>query len=447
MKSLKLYIFVFLAVTFHLSSADVQNGVLTPGAENKDLAMIDGENITEFQVFGYPSMRSRQYLNADERTDIIEKYIFEIILQKEGKIPSVLNSEDYKKNYRSLIEKNAAMKLKEDLINNRFNSVESSKKDNTNDTGEVKQFIENYIDSILNVFNVRFNDSLFVKISMLKTASVEELAEKIQSEYPNKVLISWNGNNMVTNDLVRAVKKVKPYHLKNLNDAKILRRLIDGSIINSILTLEAEKQGYMENPEVIRETEEQIKYLIPKKYLDIISSEDKFVPTKDEMIDYYIENKDDRSLWSRRKMWVYEIFKEYNNEDSDKTNDKINVAIELENIRQKVLNGEEFEKYAKFYPRPHTKDGELGFVFEDDYAMIGKEAFKMNSGDISDLIIQQKAISVIKVTQVQEPMLYKFDYVENIIRKKLTDSKRELFLENYKNELFKKYKVKILNQD
>ena len=119
--------------------------VLTPGAENKDLAMIDGENITEFQVFGYPSMRSRQYLNADERTDIIEKYIFEIILQKEGKIPSVLNSEDYKKNYRSLIEKNAAMKLKEDLINNRFNSVESSKKDNTNDTGEVKQFIENYI--------------------------------------------------------------------------------------------------------------------------------------------------------------------------------------------------------------------------------------------------------------------------------------------------------------
>lgn len=146
-------------------------------------------------------------------------------------------------------------------------------------------------------------------------------------------------------------------------------------------------------------------------------------------------------------MWVYEIFKEYNNEDSDKTNDKINVAIELENIRQKVLNGEEFEKYAKFYPRPHTKDGELGFVFEDDYAMIGKEAFKMNSGDISDLIIQQKAISVIKVTQVQEPMLYKFDYVENIIRKKLTDSKRELFLENYKNELFKKYKVKILNQD
>ena len=212
-----------------------------------------------------------------------------------------------------------------------------------------------------------------------------------------------------------------------------------------IIIINNKKRGCFKNDDVIKETEDQMRYLAARIYRDVIYSDDKFIPTKDEMIDYYIENKNDSTLWSRRKMWVFEIFKEYNNEDDIKENDKINVAIELENIRQKILSGEEFEKYAKFYPRPYSKDGELGFIFEDDHAMIGKTASEMNEGDISDLIIQKKAISIIKVTQVQEPMLYKFEYVEEIIKRRLVSLKKDEFKDRHKNELFQKYKVKIKN--
>ena len=69
----------------------------------------------------------------------------------------------------------------------------------------------------------------------------------------------------------------------------------------------------------------------------------------------------------------------------------------------------------------------------------------MNSGEISDLIIQEKAISVIKVDNVQEPALYKFDYVEDLIKRRLIDEKKRQFFHNYKKELFKKYKVEFIS--
>ena len=141
-------------------------------------------------------------------------------------------------------------------------------------------------------------------------------------------------------------------------------------------------------------------------------------------------------------MWVFEIFKKYDNSDENEENHKIKVAIELENIRQKIIvDGEKFEKYAKFYSRPHSRDGELGFIFETDHAMVGKTAAEMDEGDISDLIIQEKAISIIMVTKVQQPLLYKLDFVEDIIKRRLIKIKRNHFFEEYKKEMFAKYRV------
>ena len=260
----------------------------------------------------------------------------------------------------------------------------------------------------------------------------------------NKEIIKCGDQTVQLRYLYDQIRLVKPYHLQNLSDIKMLKAMSEGKILNSLLKKKAETKGLFKNKLVIQQTKDQLKYFIAGKYKEIISSDGKFIPNKEEMIDYYIAHKDDEELKSKRKMWVFEIFKFYDNSDDKKDNDKIKVAIELENIRQKIISGEEFEKYAKFYPRPHTKDGELGFIFESDHALVGKTAAKMNEGDISDLIIQEKAISIIKVTKVQESMLYKFEYVEEIIKRNLIASKRESFLENYRKELFKKYKVDVI---
>jgi len=449
-----------------------QDGILTPFTDNIEVAKIGSDPLTEFQVFGYPSsVRDRKIMTHDERSKIIEEYIYELLLQKESHVPSVLNTGEYRKNYEALLKKNSAMKLKDDLIESRFLSLEKVESfyrqnkekieelklaDNKTELNalikkdkhqEIRDYLDKYIDSLSLSYDVRYNEDVFAKISSIKSDNPEEFSEELKKSMPNEVLITWNEEKIYTNALLTPLKDVKPWRMKDLSNPKILKRLVDGSIINSILTSEAEKRGYFKREDVIEETQDQMKYLAARIYRDVIYSDDKFIPTKEGMIDYYIENKDDRSLWSRRKMWVFEIFKEYNNEDDIEENDKINVAIELENIRQKILSGEEFEKYAKFYPRPYTKDGELGFIFEDDHAMIGKTASKMNEGEISDLIIQKKAISIIKVTQVQEPMLYKFEYVEEIVKRKLISLKKEEFMDRHKNELFKKYGVKLSNNN
>ncbi|MFO7809856.1 MAG: hypothetical protein R6V47_00600, partial [Candidatus Delongbacteria bacterium] len=75
----------------------------------------------------------------------------------------------------------------------------------------------------------------------------------------------------------------------------------------------------------------------------------------------------------------------------------------------------------------------------------GKTAANMKEGEVSELIIQDKAISVIKVYEVQKPMLYKFEYVEDTIKRRLIDINREMFLDNYRQELFEKYNVAFID--
>lgn len=445
--------------------------ILTPDSENSIVAKMNGEAVKEFEVFGYPaSVKERKQLSIEERNRTIYNYIFERILQTEGNVTDVLNSEDYKGNYDNLISKNSVEYLRQSLLNEKFFNKKAVEKHYKTDKQkfskngvrndeliiadlkkikdkEIKKFVKDYLDKLKKDNNVRYRNEIFTEISKIKAKDPEEFSEKLKEIGLTKELIAYEDQQVQVNQLYNQIKEIKPYHLGSLSDIETLKAMIDGRILNSLLIKEARKKGIRENKTVIEQTKEQLKYFVGRKYIEILTSDDKFIPTKDEMIDYYIAHKNEESLKSKRKMWVFEIFREYSNKDSIDNNDKIQVAIELENIRQKIIKGDDFEKYAKFYPRPHTKDGELGFIFETDHAMVGKTAAKMNEGDISDLIIQEKAISVIKVTKVQEPMLYKFEYVEEIIKRNLIEMKREKFLENLRNELFKKYRVELVGNN
>jgi len=463
--------FILVTILFILTFLQAQNTeLLTPFTDNIPLAIVNEDTIREYSVFGYPSsVRERKKLSVSERQKIINEYIFNLLLQTEGDIPEVINSEEYKKNYNELVSKNAVEHLKELLIEENFlteKKISTFYKENKSkypdfksEEGrkkvisdmrkqkdpEIKKYISDYLDELKKENNVVYSEDLFKEIAAIKAKDSEEFSESVKKIGINKEIIKCGDQTVQLRHLYDQIRLVKPYHLNSLSDIKILKAMAEGKLLNSLLKKKAEKKGLFKNNLVVALTKEQLKYFIAGKNKEIISSDGKFIPTKDEMIDYYIEHKNDDELKSKRKMWVFEIFKFYDNNDEREDNDKIKVAIELENIRQKIISGEEFEKYAKFYPRPHTKDGELGFIFESDHALIGKTAAKMNEGDVSDLIIQEKAISIIKVTKVQESMLYKFEYVEEIIKKNLIESKREKFLENYRKELFDKYKVKYIS--
>ncbi|MBN2790517.1 MAG: peptidyl-prolyl cis-trans isomerase [Candidatus Delongbacteria bacterium] len=445
------------------------NLVLTPGYENKVLATIDGKEIKEFDVFGIPSFsKIREKISLQTRIAKIQDHILDVIFQKEGNTPEITNSVDYVKTYNMISKKISVDQFRDDLIDKKFlgkrqieeyyelnkdkypegmKDIAKIKEDLRNSRKrEIDSFISHTLDSLKIDKKVEYNEELLRKIAEIRLSEPSVFADSLKSIGLGKVLVSYKDQKKTITDLYAVVRNFKPYHMDNLNNIRVLKSLVDGEILNELLAEIAKSKGYLDDKRVIENSKDKMKYFISSEYKKRLFQVDNFKPTKDELIDYYIEHKDDPELKTRKKMWTFEIFKAYDNSDSIDTNDKIKVALELENIRQKILNGESFEKYAKFYARPSTRDGELGYIYRTDYAMIGETADKLEVNEISELIIQQKAISIVKVTEIKNPQLYKFDYVEEIVKNRVIDQKRDKFKDELKSKLFKKYNVVFLGE-
>ncbi len=471
-------VFIFINAAFimfssaHLFGADGtgQDETLTPYVRDIPVVKIENEIFTEYQVFGPPSAaRNRRHMTGSERREIIDDFALRRILMKEGNIPLITNSPEYRLNYQRLQERNSVEYLKDYIVEKYYIGEDlkqrflAENKDNYSDLNDpeirerfiedikssekagVRNFVKSYLDSLKIVYGIEYNEDLLSRIADMKADNPDALANKVFRIGANKVLVSLADQKITVSSLASEIRRVKPYHLRHLSSVSVLKSMVEGPLLNSILSMQAKKKGLVDIEPVISQTDYQMSYFSARKYEDILLQESKFLPSREEMYTYFIENRDDVTLWSRRKMWVWEIFKHYDNDDENEDNHKIRVAIELENIRQKILNeGESFEKWARLYSRPRSRDGELGFIFESDYSMVGKTAAEMNEGDISGLIIQEKAISIIKVTQVQEPMVYKFDFVEPIIRRRLIERNMQEFYDNYRSEMFEKYNVEYI---
>ena len=442
--------------------------VLTPSNENMTIAKIMDKEIKEFDVFGIPGFsKSRIKMTNSKRMGKIQDYILDTIFQTEGNIEEIVNSGDYRRTYKNISKKIAVDQLREDLIEKAFlksvqiedyykkNEIKYSqgmkeadrikndlRKEKSKDIG---RYISGILDSLKTVHEVKYDEKLLLRISKIETLDQFKYADSLFILGANLELVRCKEQRSTVKDLAKIVKEMKPYHLGNLKKVSVIKSLIDGKILNELLISFAESKGYFDDKRVVGQTVDKMKYFVSSEYKKRLFNPNNLKPSKDELIDYYIEHKDDSELKTRKKMWTYEIFKFYNDKDSLESNDKIKVAIELENIRQKILAGESFEKYAKFYARPNTRDGELGYIYKTDHAKIGETANQLKANEVSELIIQEKAISIIKVTEVKKPQLYKFDYVEEIVKNRVVDEKRDRLKNELRRKLFKKYKVELLN--
>ena len=415
--------------------------VLTPGYENITLAKIDGKDIKEFDIFGVPSFsKARNKMSNSKRAGKIQDHILDVIFQTEGNIPEIINSQSYKRTYKLLSRKVAVDLYREDITKKELKNT----KNDPNKSKEINLYVTKILDSLKIAHSVNYNEELFRSISKIGISDPNKFADSLLVIGGEKELVVYKGKKARIRDLAVVVKQLKPYHIGNLRKASVLKSLVDGKILNELLVEVARSKGYFKDERVGEKTIDQMKYFVSSEYKKRLFSPNNLKPSKDELIDYYIEHKDDSELKTIRKMWTYEIFKTYDNNDDTESNDKIKVALELENVRQKIIAGESFEKYAKFYARPNTRDGELGYIYRTDHAMIGQTANSLKINEISELIIQKKAISIVKVTEIKEPQLYKFDYVEEIVKNRVIDNKRDKLKNELRRKLFKKYKVELL---
>lgn len=493
--SIKKYLFttMILVISLNIFASELENNldneekfpqvsdlIPSPGRINKLVATYSTElnktiELYEFDVFGIAKydVKSKK-LTKQQRFNKIKDKIFDKILVIEGKKTDIDKSLSYKNNHDDMLDKNSVIYfydmrivgkfVTDKMIETEYNSnrkkflldFESEKKNVkkllvSQNSKKISDYAKFFMDSLRTSYKVYYNDSLYNEmLNRFNFNSKQKLIDSVKSLRGNQTLARYNKIDLKASYLASRIENVKPMNIPFLKQRKnALRNLTDGLIINELLTLEARKAGMHEINKVKIQSDMDMESYIGTTYKKRMFSENKFFPSGIEVENYYIDNKyKDESFKSKHKMQVYEIIMFYENDDEDSENDKIKVYSKMEELRQKILESKdelEFEKYSKFYNRPHSRDGFLGWIFKTDLSMIGETAFNMHEGEISDLIVQKKAISMLKVVKVQKPMVYAIKYVEEIIKQKLMKENRRNYKEKTIRDLFGKYEVKIID--
>jgi len=459
-----------------VETVDLLKNIPSPGKKNQLLAtFINGKDtvkIKEFDVFGTPSLYSYpEMLNKVEREAKIHSYVFYKQLCIEGEKGEAATSVDYEKMFNNAIKREAAIYMQdflilpkvvtEDSINTyylankakypegpvkaRQKLLDILKKKNEK---KVNLTAQQWLDSVRTEYGMEYNEELLNRVAKFNFITTSSLTDSLNSlsatDLAAAVITCIKLDNRVTlAGLVKILKEIPPQHLATFMSVPKLKNLINGPILNQILTAEANKFKLTENPLVIEKTRESLKPALGSIQEKILFVDGNFIPTKNEMVQYFNKNNQtDKDLWCKRKMDVMEVFKPFDDTNNDSTNHKIRVAIEMENILESIKKGEDIDKFARLYHRKMSQYGHLNWIFREDNGLVGETAYTMKTNEVSELIYHPKGISIIKVLRVNEARPYTFDFVEEIIKQKLISSKKESARKKLQADLNKKYKVK-----
>lgn len=119
---------------------------------------------------------------------------------------------------------------------------------------------------------------------------------------------------------------------------------------------------------------------------------------------------------------------------------------EAEKILKEIKEGKDFAKTAEVYSKCPSKanGGDLGFFSRGKMVPEFEEAaFKLNVGEISDVVKTQFGAHLVMVTEKKEPENLEFEQVRNKISDYLLGQKRNVAFTQKTEALKKQYKVEV----
>jgi len=205
----------------------------------------------------------------------------------------------------------------------------------------------------------------------------------------------------------------------------VIENALQRMIENYLIAQEAKRLGLDKETDYLNAIEEYKRDLC----LDALWEE--------ELKNIIITDEELRKIYRERntKVHVYQIF----------TKDKKKAKEALRRIKA----GEEFKEVAKkFSEDPQAaKGGDLGFIpLERMPEKWKKTVFSLSPGEISDIIEADSGFYIIKLVEIKEPDMAKFEKVKKSMRRKLLKEKKKIKREELINNWRKKAKVKV-NKD
>ncbi|MBN1695064.1 peptidyl-prolyl cis-trans isomerase [candidate division WOR-3 bacterium] len=176
---------------------------------------------------------------------------------------------------------------------------------------------------------------------------------------------------------------------------------IRDNIFNRTLTAMCRRLGVHRNSSLSESYERRfsdatLDFFKSKEILPIIKE------TEDDLRNFYEENKDKYVVPEKRKVSLIEVKEEQ----------------EAQEARERLLKGEDFEALAReiSIARGREHGGSIGYIREDQKGAIGREAFLLQKGEISNVFETKIAWAVIKVTDIKNSYQQVYSDVKSSVR-------------------------------
>ncbi len=193
--------------------------------------------------------------------------------------------------------------------------------------------------------------------------------------------------------------------------------LLEQVIIQTLLIQKAEEIKISDNPEVafqIKNATEQIliQYLIEKEIVETTELSD------DDVKSYYEENKE--NYWKEEEVHALNILTETEDQAVDALI-KLNEGMDFSTLAQEIS-----------IATSASKGGDIGFISKGTLtAEIEEQLFKLNSGDLSEIIPTEKGFHLFKIIEKNPSRYLELDEVREEIKYQLLPLKQQQAFDQY----------------
>ncbi|MBN2453379.1 MAG: peptidylprolyl isomerase [Candidatus Omnitrophica bacterium] len=264
-----------------------------------------------------------------------------------------------------------------------------------------------------------------ILITALAIVSAGGCAKKPSAD--DTVLVNIGNYTITLHDFKDRISKL-PVHYRNMVESNKLRYL-EEIIAEKLFYEEAVRDGLNNDKEIAEIIKEAKKKLVIAKLIKA-RIDDKVTVGEDEIRAFYEENKDKMrtpEMWRASHILV------------------MNEA-EAQEILQALKNGAKFDELASARSKDATasRGGDVGYFKRGQLVPeFEKEALKLNTGDMSDVVHTKFGYHIIKLTDKKEAGIQAYEKAKPLIENELKKKKKATMFDDLVEALKKKYGVSV----
>lgn len=299
--------------------------------------------------------------------------------------------------------------------------------------GEIRMRADEFVASIKREAGFQLNNeniSTFVKIyngSNVQNKPLDVVLETITYAPP---FMTLNGEPKNANWVLGQLKAIPKAQRPIFNSENHLISIFDQLVFQSLVIDYGYNQNYDDDEDFREKTRSLTENLVYSTFIEKEVSKQS-EPTDDDLNSYYEKNKNDKYM-DKQKVKVKEIF----------VKDSL-LAVDL---KKRLNAGEEIGFLAgRFSERKTGKDneGDLPPFQEGRYGAMGKAAFAMQPGDISEPVQLGNGYSIIQLEEIIPEQPRPFSRVKSRIKNEISNDMRKKRSNELFKELKKEFSVKI----